>query len=35
MNMLQIFKTKCVLNFKKYRSRKKFRFVGVTIDKIK
>ena len=35
MNMLQIFKTKCVLNFRKYRNRKKFRFGGVTIDKIK
>ena len=34
MNMPQIFKTKCILNFRKYRSRKKFRFGGVKIDKI-
>ena len=35
MNVPQIFKTKCMLNFRKYRSRKKFRFGGVKIGKIK
>ena len=34
MNMPQIFKIKCILNFRKYRSRKKFRFGGVKLDKI-
>ena len=33
--MPQIFKTKCMLNFRKYRSRKKFRFGGVKNGKIK
>ena len=32
--MPHIFKTICILNFRKYRSRKKFRFGGVKIDKI-
>ena len=26
MNIPQIFKTKCLVNFRKYKSRKKFRF---------
>ena len=35
MNMPQIFKTKFIVNFRKYRSRKRVRFGGVKIDKIK
>ena len=31
--MPQMFKTKCVVNFRKYRSRKKFRFDGVKMVK--
>ena len=31
----QKFKAKCILNFRKYRSTKKFRFSGVKIGKIK
>ena len=31
--MLQIFKAKCIVNFRKYRSIKKFRFGGVKIAK--
>ena len=30
----QVFKTKCILKFRKYRSRKKVRFGGVKIGKI-
>ena len=33
--MSQIFKTKYILNFRKYRSKKKFRFSGVKVGKIK
>ena len=33
MNMLQIFKTKYISNFRKHRSRKKFRFAGVKMEK--
>ena len=33
MNMPQMFKTKCIVNFPKYRSRKKVRFGGVKIAK--
>ena len=32
---VQMFKTKCILNFRKYRSGKKDRFGGVKIGKIK
>ena len=35
INMPQIFKTKCILNFRKEGSRKKKRFGGVKIGKIK
>ena len=36
MNVPKIlFKTKCMLNFRKYKSRKKFRFGGVKIGKLK
>ena len=36
MDMPQVFKTKCILNFRKYRSgKKKFRFGWVKIGKIK
>ena len=31
--MQQIFKTKCIAKFRKYRSRKKFRFGGVKMAK--
>ena len=31
--MPQMFKTKCIVNFPKYRSRKKVRFGGVKIAK--
>ena len=33
MNMLQIFKTKYISNFRKHRSRKKFRFAGLKMEK--
>ena len=35
MNMPQIFKTKCILNFRKKEVEKKFRFDGVKIGKTK
>ena len=35
MNMPLILKTNCISNFRKYRSRKKFRLGGVKIVKIK
>ena len=35
MIMPQIFKTKCILNFRKLEGEKKFRFDGVKVDKIK
>ena len=33
--MPQFFKTKCILNFRKHKVEKKFRFGGVKIGKIK
>ena len=33
MNMPQILKTKCIVNFRKHRSGKKFRFGGVKMGK--
>ena len=35
MNMPQFFKTKYILNFRKHKVEKKFRFGGVKIGKIK